>query len=56
VAPLVNSLLLRRTLHTEAMWQASGWDGLSLGQALVGRERLAMTDSALPAAAPTVSA
>jgi membrane protein len=34
LAPLANSLLLRRTLHTEAMWEASGWDRLSLGQAL----------------------
>jgi membrane protein len=34
LAPLVNSLLLRRALHTEAMWDASGWDKLSLGQAL----------------------
>ena len=34
LAPLANSLLLRRTLHTEAMWAASGWDRLSLGQAL----------------------
>ena len=34
LAPLPNSLLLRRTLHTEAMWTASGWDRLSLGQAL----------------------
>jgi len=34
LAPLANSLLLRRTLHTEAMWAASGWDRLTLGQAL----------------------
>lgn len=34
LAPLTNSLLLRRTLHTEPMWVASGWDRLSLGQAL----------------------
>ncbi len=34
LAPLVNGLLLRRTLHTEAMWGVSGWDRLSLGQAL----------------------
>jgi membrane protein len=34
LGPLANSLLLRRTLHTEAMWEASGWDRLSLGQAL----------------------
>jgi membrane protein len=34
LAPLANSLLLRRTLHTEAMWEASGWNRLSLGQAL----------------------
>ena len=34
LAPLANSLLLRRTLHTEPMWAASGWDRLSLGQAL----------------------
>jgi membrane protein len=34
LAPLVNSLLLRRALHTEAMWDASGWGQLRLGQAL----------------------
>ncbi len=34
LAPLVNRLLLRRALHTEAMWQASGWDVLSLRQAM----------------------
>jgi len=34
LAPLVNGLLLRRTLHTAAMWHASGWDRLTLGQAL----------------------
>jgi len=35
LAPLANSLLLRRTLHTEAMWAASGWNRLTLEQALV---------------------
>jgi membrane protein len=35
LAPLANSLLLRRTLHTEAMWEASGWNRLTLEQALV---------------------
>ncbi len=34
LAPLANSLLLKRTSHTEPMWAASGWDRLSLGQAL----------------------
>jgi len=38
LAPLANSLLLRRTLHTEAMWAASGWDRISLGQALAAGE------------------
>jgi membrane protein len=42
LAPLANSLLLRRTLHTEAMWEASGWDRLSLGQALADSAGLAM--------------
>jgi membrane protein len=41
LAPLVNSLLLRRALHTQAMWDASGWDGLSLGQALDARQSAA---------------
>jgi membrane protein len=34
LAPLVERLLLRREPHTEAMWAASGWARLSLGQAL----------------------
>jgi membrane protein len=54
LAPLVNSLLLRRALHTEAMWAASGWDGLSLGQALAARTLSLGTDPALPSAAPAV--
>jgi membrane protein len=34
LAPLANSLLLRRSLQTEAMWASSGWNRLSLEQAL----------------------
>ena len=51
LAPLVNGLLLRRTLHTEAMWQASGWDGLSLAQALAARTPLVAANLGLPMAA-----
>ena len=51
LAPLVNGLLLRRTLHTEAMWQASGWDGLSLAQALAARTPLVAVNLGLPMAA-----
>jgi membrane protein len=34
LTPLVERLLLKREPHTEAMWQASGWDQLRLAQAL----------------------
>ncbi len=46
LAPLANSLLLRRTLHTEAMWAASGWERLSLGQALANSVGSAAADVA----------
>ncbi|MFT7402864.1 MAG: membrane protein, partial [Hydrogenophaga sp.] len=50
LAPLANSLLLRRTLHTEAMWEASGWDRLSLGQALADSVGSANTNAMQAAA------
>jgi membrane protein len=34
LTPLVERLLLKREPHTEAMWQASGWDQLRLAHAL----------------------
>ena len=39
LAPLVQRLLLKRDPHTEAMWAASGWASLSLGQALGTAQR-----------------
>lgn len=55
LAPLINSLLLRRTRHTEAMWAASGWEGLSLGQALAARTPAIAADPQPPCAAPAAA-
>lgn len=53
LAPLANSLLLRRTLHTEAMWTASDWDRLSLGQALAAAGAVGSAASLPPQSANT---
>jgi membrane protein len=53
LAPLVNTLLLRRALHTEAMWAASGWDRLSLEQALEARIPPLASNPESPATAPS---